>query len=161
MTTQRFAANASNRPCVDAQINPQHAARLAGRQKRPVEHVEDYPHVVAVLDAKTRVIECADGIQWVLQRRTGSLKTPWAGRSFCRTKEALIRIAGSHPALEALPDRFFPTILLRRDAARRLGLRAIDGDLADLRAAESVHPSPTITPQDETLPSTPGEEVQA
>jgi hypothetical protein len=78
-------------------------ARLA-RLKRPAEHAEDYPHVVAVLDAKTRVIECADGIQWIVQRRTGSLKTPWAGRSFCRTKEALLRIAGAHPALEALPD---------------------------------------------------------
>jgi hypothetical protein len=60
--------------------------------------------VVVVLNAKTRVIECADGIQWIVQRRTGSLKYPWAGRSFCRTKEALLRIAGRHPALEALPE---------------------------------------------------------
>jgi hypothetical protein len=85
----------------DAEIAPQHAP---ASRKRPREYAEDYPYVVAVLDAKTRVIECADGIQWIVQRRTGSLKYPWAGRSFCRTKEALLRIAGRHPALEALPE---------------------------------------------------------
>jgi hypothetical protein len=90
----------------DAKRKPQLAAMAAGRRNRPAEHAENYPHVVVVLGPKTRVIECADRIQWIIQHRTGSLKTPWAGRSFCRTKEALIRIAGSHPALEALPHRF-------------------------------------------------------
>jgi hypothetical protein len=94
---------------------PELAAMAAGRKKRPVEHREDYPHIVAVLDAKTRVIECADRIQWIVQRRTGSLDRPWAGRSFCTSKQALLRIAGRHPlsgreaALEALPD-YFPEI---------------------------------------------------
>jgi hypothetical protein len=60
------------------EIKPQRAAMAAGRLKRPKESAEDYPQIVAVLDAKTRVIECADGIQWIVQRRTGSL---WTGRS--------------------------------------------------------------------------------
>ena len=79
----------------------------AAPRRRPKESAEDYPHIVAVLGANRRVIACAAGIQWIVQRRSGSLATPWAGRSFCRTKEALLRCAGgSHPALDALPDRF-------------------------------------------------------
>jgi hypothetical protein len=38
--------------------------------KRISETGDDYPHVVVVLDAKTRVIECADGIQWAIQVKT-------------------------------------------------------------------------------------------
>jgi hypothetical protein len=74
--------------------------------KSPSESAEAYPRVVVVLDAKTRVIECAAGIQWIVQRRVNSSPQPWRGRSFCRTKAALLRIAGHHPALEALPDWF-------------------------------------------------------
>jgi hypothetical protein len=73
------------------------------------ESAEAYPRVVAVLDAKTRVIECAAGLQWIVQRRTGSPARPWTGRSFCRT-DALLRCASYWVteilALKALPDRF-------------------------------------------------------
>ena len=31
---------------------------------------------------------------------------PWEGVSFCRTKEALACLAGPHPVLLALPDRY-------------------------------------------------------
>jgi hypothetical protein len=93
-----------------AGIKPQLALMRLGRQKRPNEYADDYPRIVVVLDAKTRVIECADGIQWIVQRRSES-KYPWAGRSFCRTKEALLRCVGywadgSPAALKSLPDRF-------------------------------------------------------
>ena len=70
------------------------------------ETTDGYPAVVAVLDDKTRVIECRAGIQWILQRRTNGGRFPWASVSFCRTKEALVRLAGPHPTLLALPDRF-------------------------------------------------------
>jgi hypothetical protein len=70
------------------------------------ETTEEYPAVIAVLDARTRVIECRDGIQWIIQRRQGKGRDPWRGVSFCRTKEALLRLAGRHPALDALPERF-------------------------------------------------------
>ncbi len=70
------------------------------------ESAETYPHVVAVLDATTRVIECAAD-QWIVQIRRRSGRSPWEGVSFCRTKEALLRVTGStHPALALLPDRF-------------------------------------------------------
>ena len=70
------------------------------------ESAEDYPDVVAVLDAKTRVIECNAGSQWIVQRRQGS---QWHGASFCRTRDALLRCVGEHerhPALLALPAWF-------------------------------------------------------
>jgi hypothetical protein len=58
-----------------------------------------------MLDAKTRVIECRDGIQWIIQHhRNGRGCNGWRGVSFCRTKEALLRLAGNHPDLLALPD---------------------------------------------------------
>jgi hypothetical protein len=78
------------------------------------ESSDTYPHVVAVLDAKHRVIECAAHIQWIIQVRRREGLHPWQGVSFCRTKEALVRLAGPHPLLLALPDRF----LERRETAR-------------------------------------------
>jgi hypothetical protein len=78
------------------------------RDRTELETYDEYFRVTARLDGKTRVIECAAGIQWIVQRRTGR---DWKGVSFCRTKEALLRCArewvpGEHPALLALPDRF-------------------------------------------------------
>jgi len=94
----------------DAGTKPQLALMRLGRQKRPSEYADDYPRIVVVLDAKTRVIECADAIQWIVQRRSES-KYPWASRSFCRTKEALLRCVACWvddipPALQRLPERF-------------------------------------------------------
>jgi hypothetical protein len=94
-------------------INPRFAAMHAGRRNRPTEHADVYPYVVAVLDVRTRVIECADGIQWIVQRRS-VLKdgtAVWQSKSFCRTKQALLRcvrewVPGEHPKIKALPDRF-------------------------------------------------------
>jgi hypothetical protein len=70
------------------------------------EAADDYPHIVAMLDNGRRVIECAAGIQWIIQQRLRETRYPWEGQSFCRTKEALIHLAGSHPTLMALPDHF-------------------------------------------------------
>lgn len=71
---------------------------------RRSETSDDYPGVVAVLNSRWRVVACAgavplQGIQWILQGRgkqgrSSSETSPtadWRGRSFCRTKEALIR----------------------------------------------------------------------
>jgi hypothetical protein len=68
------------------------------------ESSENYPAVVSMLDSKTRVIECADGIQWVIQRRRGRI---WQGIYFCRTKAGLLLYAHPvTPELLALPDYF-------------------------------------------------------
>jgi hypothetical protein len=68
---------------------------------------DDYPGVVVVLSDRRRVIE-ANGL-WVVQRRIVS-RNPretgrwWTGRSYCRSREALLRICGHHPDLMALPE---------------------------------------------------------
>jgi hypothetical protein len=73
-----------------------------------LESYDEYYRAIAQLDQNTRVIECKDGIQWIVQRRAGDA---WRGVSFCRTKEALLRcvrewVPGEHPVLAVLPDRF-------------------------------------------------------
>jgi hypothetical protein len=63
------------------------------------EAADDYFAVIAQLSPRWRVIECPDGVQWVLQyrfRAETSDKPPWKGRSFCRTREALIRCITEH-----------------------------------------------------------------
>ena len=83
------------------------------------ESSDDYPDVVAVLNDRWRVIACAAGIQWILQCRRSAetcSTARWQGRSFCRTREALIRLCQPQnvgpidPAAAAilaeLPDRF-------------------------------------------------------
>jgi hypothetical protein len=77
------------------------------------ESYEDYGRVIVHLNDRHRVILCRDGVQWILQRRISNLADGWRGRSFCRTKEALLRCikenAGRVPSdalaiLDALPD---------------------------------------------------------
>jgi hypothetical protein len=75
--------------------------------KRLVETSDVYPHVVVDFGDGWRVIECAAGVQWVLQKRLGGRQYPWRGQSYCRTKKALLRCAErSHPLLDVLPDQF-------------------------------------------------------
>jgi hypothetical protein len=84
----------------------ENASCVPPRRGGSTESSDQYSRIVVALDPKTRVIECRDGIQWIVQRKTGSGCDPWRGVSFCRTKEALVRLVGSHAALRALPDRF-------------------------------------------------------
>ena len=53
------------------------------------ERDEAYPSVARLSDT-ARVVECKDGIQWILQRRSGD---QWKGLAYCRTRAALIREA--------------------------------------------------------------------
>ena len=58
------------------------------------ENADDYFKVVISLNTRWRVIECPDGIQWILQYRASAetyATAPWTGRSCCRIREALIR----------------------------------------------------------------------
>src|SRR6516165_5768467 len=66
----------------------------AGVAMSRMETADDYFRVIARLNRRWRVIECPDGIQWILQRRGSPEKArrdDWRGRSYCRTREALIR----------------------------------------------------------------------
>jgi hypothetical protein len=81
------------------------------------EEADDYHAIVARLNDHWRVIVCAAGLQWILQRgylakNHGGMR--WRSRSFCRTSEALIRVSREHagdlrPAaaaiLAAMPER--------------------------------------------------------
>jgi hypothetical protein len=80
------------------------------------ESDNNYHGVIAVLNDRWRVIVCRDGIQWTLQQRKGERRgtARFDARSYCRTREALIRLSRTHagkicPAamtiLEALPER--------------------------------------------------------
>jgi hypothetical protein len=80
------------------------------------EEADDCRAIVARLNDNLRVIVCAAGIQWILQRRSGKRhgRARWEGRSFCRTREALIRVSREHAGaidpvaaaiLSALPAR--------------------------------------------------------
>ncbi|ESY80660.1 hypothetical protein X740_12375 [Mesorhizobium sp. LNHC221B00] len=61
------------------------------------EESENYPAVVAKLNSGWRVIECRDGIQWILQRLAGKRhgQPRWEGRSYCRSRQALLRFVHS------------------------------------------------------------------
>lgn len=54
------------------------------------ERDDGYWKVVAVLNADYRVIECRDGIQWIVQRRFPS---QWQGQKYHRSREGLIAAA--------------------------------------------------------------------
>ena len=91
-----------------ATLKPHHAS--ANGKSRPSRRLgeasDDYPHIVTMLDANTRVIECAQGIQWIIQKRRAG-RWPWRNRYFCRTKMGLLQRARPIvPELLALPDHF-------------------------------------------------------
>jgi hypothetical protein len=74
------------------------------------ECADSYPALAYLSDSR-RVIACRDGLQWIIQRRRSVCPNSWRGISFCRTKEALLRCAGSGDLaamriLRALPDWF-------------------------------------------------------
>lgn len=74
------------------------------------EKDDDYHGVVVVLNADWRVIECRDGIQWILQKASPS---EWRSKRYLRDSKSLIQRVrnlcgpvndGSMAMLMALPD---------------------------------------------------------
>jgi hypothetical protein len=67
------------------------AARIHVPEALPSHRERDggYPTVARLSDT-VRVIECKDGLQWILQRRSGD---QWKGLAYCRTRAALLREA--------------------------------------------------------------------
>jgi hypothetical protein len=68
------------------------------------ESEDRYP-AVTYLDARHRVIECRDAIQWIVQVREGKR---WVGTSYCRNRDVLIERSGAKgdalAILRALPE---------------------------------------------------------
>ena len=90
-------------------------SQQAGRSARETD--DDFHGVVARLSATRRVIQCRDGIQWILQNRVAQehATTRWAGVAYCRTRSALIQLCRTSSAridpiawaaLAALPEHF-------------------------------------------------------
>lgn len=52
------------------------------------ESADDYARVILTLSNNTRIISCRDGIQWILQKRTGGR---WRAHSYIRHKDSLLR----------------------------------------------------------------------
>ncbi len=78
------------------------------------ETSNEYSGVTANLTGTIRVITCKDDLQWILQKRMGGCgKWPWKGKSFCTTRQALIRctaaLGAPTGALEVLPEVFRST----------------------------------------------------
>ena len=114
-------------------------AECALKSKRPA-HPSN--RVVAQLNANWRVVD--DPLQWILQRRKGKPRTRnsgWRGRSFCRTKDALLGCIGKHcgevdadalSKLRSLPD-WHPD-WDRRSQRTNLDVRGTDQARADAQS---------------------------
>ena len=77
---------------------------VSGKKRRPLESSDNYPHIVSMLSSGTRVIECRDRQQWIIQRRIGR---EWRNKLYFRDKAALLRHCRPKTArLLALPKRF-------------------------------------------------------
>ena len=71
---------------------------------------EDYGKIIAVFSAKNRLIECADGIQWILQLKRGK---EWKSVKFFTSRDGVLRRVREYglplaDALEVLPERHKP-----------------------------------------------------
>ncbi len=81
------------------------------------ESDDGYQPVVAVLAERWRVIECRDGIQWIVQYLASSKtarRTEWKGVRYARTRAGLIASCdrsvpeigpSALASLQALPER--------------------------------------------------------
>lgn len=78
---------------------PTPAPAISERKHRSSETADDYRHVVAQLSDGWRVIVCAGGIQWILQRRDGERagRARWVGIDYCPDPE------GAFAAVPGLP----------------------------------------------------------
>ena len=96
----RLAVLDEKLPSADERETRADAARL--RQSLKSESDNEYPSIM--LDDNTRVIECANSVQWIIQKRKGH---HWRSTHFCRTKEGLLLYARPiTPDLLALTDYF-------------------------------------------------------
>jgi hypothetical protein len=81
-----------------------------------------------------RVAECADGLQWLLQRQHGDR---WRSESFCRSRSALIRLwqgatGDDGAALGNLPPLFAPKPRVGARQEPQVGLPLTSGSEKDM-----------------------------
>ncbi|MFT6527178.1 MAG: hypothetical protein ACJAXG_001125 [Celeribacter sp.] len=73
------------------------------------ETSDQYARVIA-LGTNARVIECRQGLQWIIQRKKGGTQPRWLSLGYCTSKTTVLRLwtgLGETPCpnLAALPDR--------------------------------------------------------
>jgi hypothetical protein len=89
------------RPACDLQNGPRRIGLARDNPAHTPTSAQNQAYPDIQLNARWRVVVCRDGIQWILQRRNVPAGTggdrperhstdDWRGRSYCRTREALI-----------------------------------------------------------------------
>ncbi|WP_108819189.1 hypothetical protein [Pseudovibrio sp. Alg231-02] len=85
-------------------VSPKSPPRRTPPAPSKQESHADYAGIV-VQQGRWRVIVCRDGIQWIIQK--GDLTRDgwrWTGKSYCRTRKALLRDCVRRSALPAPPE---------------------------------------------------------
>lgn len=93
--------------------NPQKTQALMVIEAAAIESSDLYAKVIAQPSFRWRVILCAQGLQWIIQKKESSHAGPWRAEKYVTSRSALIKACGtlgllSDPATEAvlyaLPD---------------------------------------------------------
>jgi hypothetical protein len=95
------------------------------------ESAGGYGRVAFVVNDRWRVVECAHGIQWILQYRSSAetyATSRWTGRSFCRTREALLRCCREH-AIDQTAGAFLTALPERIEAASIIDELGVENDV--------------------------------
>ena len=82
-------------PAIKTQrVAPPPASAISKCKRQPGETADDYPHVVARLSDRWRVIRCDASLQWVIQSHDGERagRARWTGVGYCQTRAALLRL---------------------------------------------------------------------
>lgn len=118
--------------CKTPDLPLQSAQWVTGQKQNSLRRLRAVNKIVAHLNERWRVIECAAGIQWILQHRAGERHgtARWDDRSYCRTREALIRCCRASAGNEFHDlANIFP--MLAGDEAKALAHDIFEHDLRE------------------------------
>jgi hypothetical protein len=131
------------------------------------EKSDGYHGVIIRLNAGWRISICDTGIQWILQERTGTAKVLWRPRGYCRTSEAIRRLARQHAgkidpeaqaALNRLPA-WIEEVDHELDHQDAVDVDRVDGASLPSTTAPSQHRTRTARTRARTTPALPSEQV--
>ena len=77
-------------------INPSQSPRSSHRTRLGKECSEssgDYRHIVLMISSKWRIIECRQGLQWIIQKCQGIRygTTRWESKKYLLSREGLVK----------------------------------------------------------------------
>jgi len=87
--------------------NPQKTQASMVIEAAAIESSDLYAKVIAQPSFRWRVILCAQGLQWIIQKKESSHAGPWRAEKYVTSRSALIKACGtlgllSDPATEAV-----------------------------------------------------------